>query len=127
MTRQEILEATEFCREHNLPSKGIHFHQGSNFRDPEPLIPAIDMALDSGKGNWIRQVNGISVRAAAGAWHIMKTNCRVSSIERYVRGIAELVIEGCRQRGLELPAFASRTGKKPRRAHGVSPSIAWAQ
>jgi diaminopimelate decarboxylase len=46
MTRAEILQAARFCREHDLPLKGIHFHQGSNFRDPEPLIPAIDMALD---------------------------------------------------------------------------------
>ncbi|HKI53740.1 MAG TPA: hypothetical protein VJ987_06415, partial [Anaerolineales bacterium] len=57
MSRKEILEAAKFCREHNLPLKGIHFHQGSNFRDPEPLIPAIDMALDLAKeigfsGEW---------------------------------------------------------------------------
>ena len=35
---EEILEAAKFCKEYNLPLKGIHFHQGSNFRDPEPLI-----------------------------------------------------------------------------------------
>jgi len=32
MTREEILEATNYCKEHNLPLTGIHFHQGSNFR-----------------------------------------------------------------------------------------------
>src|SRR5262249_16740799 len=49
MTPTEILEAARFCRAHDLPLNGIHFHQGSNFRDPEPLIPAIEMALDLAK------------------------------------------------------------------------------
>jgi diaminopimelate decarboxylase len=49
MTREEIIEATAFCKQNNLPLKGIHFHQGSNFRNPEPLIPAIDLALDLSK------------------------------------------------------------------------------
>ncbi|HKY55763.1 MAG TPA: hypothetical protein VJM08_15705, partial [Anaerolineales bacterium] len=46
MTREEILEAANFCREHHLPLKGIHFHQGSNFRDVSPLIRAIEIGLD---------------------------------------------------------------------------------
>src|SRR5688572_24067874 len=46
MTREEILEAAQVCSSNHLPLKGIHFHQGSNFRDPEPLIPAIEMALE---------------------------------------------------------------------------------
>ena len=49
MTREELLKAAKFCKEHDLPLTGIHFHQGSNFRDPEPLIPAIDLALDIAK------------------------------------------------------------------------------
>ena len=49
MTRQEILPAARFCKDNNLPLKGIHFHQGSNFRDPEPLLPAIELALDLAK------------------------------------------------------------------------------
>jgi diaminopimelate decarboxylase len=48
MTREEILEAAKFCKEHDLPFAGIHFHQGSNFRDPEPLIPAKNRK----EGNW---------------------------------------------------------------------------
>ena len=41
MTREEIMEAAAFCKDHNLPLNGIHFHQGSNFRDPFPLMEAI--------------------------------------------------------------------------------------
>src|SRR6266487_4527545 len=49
MTRPELLEAAKFCKENELPLKGIHFHLGSNFRDPEPLISAIELALDLAK------------------------------------------------------------------------------
>jgi len=110
MTRGEILEAAEFCREHNLPLKGIHFHQGSNFRDPEPLISAIDMALDLAKeigfaGEWHFCPGG----GWAVAYH--EDELPNPSIENYVRGIAEAVVEGCRQRGLNLPRLHLEPGR----------------
>ncbi len=102
MTREEILEAAKFCKENNLPLKGIHFHQGSNFRDPEPLIPAIDMALDIAKeigfsGKWHF--------CPGGGWGVAYHEDELPnpSIESYVRGIAEAVVEGCQSRGLDLP------------------------
>jgi diaminopimelate decarboxylase len=110
MTRDEILEATQFCREHNLALKGIHFHQGSNFRDPEPLIPAIDMALDLAKeigfsGEWHF--------CPGGGWGVAyhEDELPSPSIESYVRGIAESVIEGCQQRGLDLPHLHLEPGR----------------
>ena len=110
MTRAEILEAAQFCREHNLPLKGIHFHQGSNFRDPEPLISAIDMALDLAKeigfaGEWHFCPGG----GWAVAYH--EDELPNPSIENYVRGIAEAVVEGCRQRGLNLPRLHLEPGR----------------
>jgi len=110
MTREEILEAAEFCKEHDLPLKGIHFHQGSNFRDPEPLIPAIDMALDIAKeigfsGEWHF--------CPGGGWGVAyhENELPNPSIESYVRGIAESVIEGCQSRGLNLPHLHLEPGR----------------
>lgn len=110
MTRDEILEAAQYCREHNLLLQGIHFHQGSNFRDPEPLIPAIDMALDLAKeigfsGEWHF--------CPGGGWGVAYHEDELPnpSIESYVRGIAESVIEGCRQRGLDLPHLHLEPGR----------------
>jgi diaminopimelate decarboxylase len=110
MTRQEILEAAQFCREHNLPLTGIHFHQGSNFRDPEPLIPAIEMALDLAReigfgGDWHF--------CPGGGWGVAYHEDELPgpSIEGYVRGIAESVVEGCRQRGLDLPHLHLEPGR----------------
>ncbi len=110
MTRAEILEAAKFCKDRDLPLKGIHFHQGSNFRDPEPLIPAIDMALDIAKeigftGEWHF--------CPGGGWGVAYHEDELPnpSIESYVRGIAESVVEGCRQRGLELPHLHLEPGR----------------
>jgi diaminopimelate decarboxylase len=110
MTRPEILEAAKFCKEHKLPLKGIHFHQGSNFRDPEPLISAIEMALDLAKEI------GFSDEwhfCPGGGWAVAyhEDELPSPSIESYVRGIAESLVEGCRQRGLDLPHLHLEPGR----------------
>jgi len=37
MDGEELMEAVLFCKENSLPLKGLHFHQGSQFRDTAPL------------------------------------------------------------------------------------------
>jgi diaminopimelate decarboxylase len=110
MTRAELLEAAKFCKEHHLPLKGIHFHQGSNFRDPEPLIPAIDMALDLAKEIGFKDEWHF---CPGGGWGVAYHEDELPnpSIESYVRGIAESVIEGCYQRGLDLPHLYLEPGR----------------
>jgi diaminopimelate decarboxylase len=110
MTPAELLEAAQFCKEHDLPLRGIHFHQGSNFRDPEPLIPAIEMALDLAKeigfaGEWHF--------CPGGGWGVAYHEDELPhpSIDSYVRGIAESVIEGCQRRGLDLPHLHLEPGR----------------
>lgn len=110
MTRDEILEAAKYCKENDLPLNGIHFHQGSNFRDPEPLIPAIETALDLAKeigftGEWHF--------CPGGGWGVAYHEDELPnpSIETYVRGIAEAVIEGCQSRGLDLPHLHLEPGR----------------
>lgn len=110
MTRAEILEAAKFCQEHDLPLKGIHFHQGSNFRDPEPLLPAIDLALDLAReigfsGEWHFCPGG----GWGTAYH--EDELPNPSVESYVRGIAEAVVEGCQARGLDLPHLHLEPGR----------------
>jgi diaminopimelate decarboxylase len=110
MTRAEILEAAKFCKEHNLPLKGFHFHQGSNFRDPEPLIPAIDMALDLAKEIGFKDEWHF---CPGGGWGVAYHEDELPNpaIESYVRGIAESVVEGCNQRGLDLPHLHLEPGR----------------
>jgi diaminopimelate decarboxylase len=110
MTRAEILEAAAFCKRNGLPLNGIHFHLGSNFRDPEPLIPAIDMALDLAReigfsGEWHF--------CPGGGWSVAYHEDELPnpSIESYVHGIAEAVIEGCQTRELDLPQLHLEPGR----------------
>jgi diaminopimelate decarboxylase len=110
MTREEIIQAAQMSKWANLPLNGIHFHQGSNFRDPEPLIPAIDMALDLAEEIGLR---GEWHFCPGGGWGVAYHEDELPnpSVESYVRGIAESVIEGCRQRGLDLPHLHLEPGR----------------
>lgn len=110
MTREEIIQAATFCRAKNLPLTGIHFHQGSNFRDPEPLLPAIELALE------IAKEMGFSHPwhfCPGGGWGVAYHEDELPhpSIENYVRGIAEAVLEGCHQRGLSIPHLHLEPGR----------------
>jgi diaminopimelate decarboxylase len=114
MTREEILQACQISKSADHPIaksiKGIHFHLGSNFRDPEPLLPAIDIALDLAKeigfdNEWHF--------CPGGGWGVAyhEDELPAPSIENYVRGIAEAVVEGCQARGLELPHLHLEPGR----------------
>jgi len=110
MTGEELLEAAEFCRQHELPLNGIHFHQGSNFRDPAPLTQAIALGLDLA-----RQIG------FAGEWHFNpgggwgvayhEDELPQPDVNEYVRVVAEGVREGCETRGLSLPHLHLEPGR----------------
>ena len=105
-----MLEAAQFCKEHNLPLNGIHFHQGSNFRDPEPLIPAMDMALDLAQEIGFR---GEWHFCPGGGWGVAyhEEELPNPSIESYVRGIAEVGGRRLPAARTGSPAPASRAGR----------------
>ena len=110
MTPQELAEAVQICRRENLPLTGLHFHQGSQFRDPSPLLPAIDLALDLAqetgfKGDWDF--------CPGGGWGVAyhEDELPQPEIEDYVRVVAVRVVEGCRRRGLPLPRLHLEPGR----------------
>jgi diaminopimelate decarboxylase len=110
MTREEILEAANYCKEHNLPLKGIHFHQGSNFRDVSPLVKAIeiglDMAIEIG-------LNGEWHFSPGGGWGVAyhEDELPQPDVDEYVRVITATVQEGCKSRGLNLPHLHLEPGR----------------
>jgi len=119
MTREELLEAAQACKTKNLPLSGIHFHQGSNFRDPEPLIPAIELALDLAgeigfSGDWDF--------CPGGGWGVAYHEDELPHplIEGYVSGIAQAVVEGCAARGLHLPHLHLEPGRSLAARAGVA-------
>lgn len=110
LTRDEVKQAAAFCREHNLPLNGLHFHQGSNFRNAEPLQAAIEL--------------GLQVCAEIGfesAWHFSpgggwgvayhEDELPQPDIKEYVALIADHIQRGCRQYGLSLPHLHLEPGR----------------
>jgi diaminopimelate decarboxylase len=110
MTREELLEAAEFCKKNHLSLNGIHFHQGSNFRDPSPLVDAIQLGLDLAKqisftGEWHF--------SPGGGWGVAyhEDELPQPDTNEYVRIIAETVIQECQSRGLSLPHLHLEPGR----------------
>lgn len=110
MTRAEIMEAAAFCKNYNLPLNGIHFHQGSNFRDASPLQAAIELGLNiAGEidfdGDWHF--------SPGGGWGVAyhEDELPQPDINEYVRMIAGHVIHGCQARGLALPHLHLEPGR----------------
>ena len=110
MTSEEIIEAALFCNKNNFPLNGIHFHQGSNFRDASPLKAAIELGLDLAKeigfdGDWHF--------SPGGGWGVAyhEDELPQPDTNEYVRVIAENVIEGCKTRGLALPHLHLEPGR----------------
>ncbi len=110
MTREEMLEAAAFCMERHLPLKGIHFHQGSNFRDASPLKAAISLGLDLAKEIGFGSDWHFS---PGGGWGVAyhEDELPQPDIHEYVRIISESVIEGCNARGLSLPHLHLEPGR----------------
>jgi diaminopimelate decarboxylase len=110
MDGEGLMEAVLFCRERNLPLKGLHFHQGSQFRDPAPLKPAIELALDIAKqigfsGEWHF--------SPGGGWGVAyhEDELPQPDAKEYIHVIAESVKAGCKKIGMDLPHLHIEPGR----------------
>jgi diaminopimelate decarboxylase len=110
MGYDELLDAARFCLEKKLPLTGIHFHQGSQFRDFEPLAHGIERALDAAReigfsGEWHL--------SPGGGWGVAYHEDELPhpSVEQYVRFITEMVQAGCNSRNLQLPYLHLEPGR----------------
>ncbi len=110
LTAEEVVQAIQICKSKDLPLKGMHFHQGSNFRDPAPLVAAIELGLDL-----IKEI-GLSDAwhfCPGGGWSVAyhEDELPQPSIDAYVRVIAESVAKQCRAMGLSLPTLHLEPGR----------------
>ncbi len=110
MDGEELLEAALYCRERGLPLEGLHFHQGSQFRDPAPLRPAIERSLD-----FARQIgfSGVWHFSPGGGWGVAYHEDELPhpDAKEYVRVIVESVVRGCQELGLDLPHLHIEPGR----------------
>lgn len=113
MSAQEITRAVRFCVERGLPLTGLHFHQGSQFRDPAPIGPALELALDLAEE--AREETGWlpATICPGGGWGVAyhEDDLPHPSIDAYVAFVAERLAVSCRRRGLPLPRLQLEPGR----------------
>jgi diaminopimelate decarboxylase len=110
MTPEEIKEAAAFCKEHHLPLNGIHFHQGSNFRDTRPLKIAVELGLDLALEIGL---NGDWHFSPGGGWGVAYHEDELPHPDpnEYVRAVAETLISRCKTHRLALPHLHLEPGR----------------
>ncbi len=109
----EVMAAVRHCLLHKLPLRGLHFHQGSHFHDPAPIGPALETVLDLAAE--LASTTGWQPQALSpgGGWGVAyhEDDLPQPDLEGYVRFVAQGVVEGCRRRGLALPALHLEPGR----------------
>ncbi len=113
MSPAEAARAVQVCRRHGMPLTGLHFHLGSHFRDPGPIAPALEMALDlvatlRDESGWLPQV-----LCPGGGWGCAYHEDELPHppIEGYVEFVAERLVRGCQRRALPLPRLQLEPGR----------------
>ncbi len=110
MTAEELTDAARVCKRSGLRLNGLHFHQGSNFRDPAPLVAAIELALDLVKEIGFDESWHFS---PGGGWGVAyhEDELPQPDIEEYVRLIAQTTIAKCKANGMPLPRLHLEPGR----------------
>ena len=110
MEPDDLRSAVRECKRDGLPLNGLHFHQGSNFRDAAPLLSAIELALDLAREMDLGQVWHF---CPGGGWSVAyhEDELPQPQIDEYVRLISETVVNKCRIIGLPLPVLHLEPGR----------------
>jgi diaminopimelate decarboxylase len=110
MEPDDLRSAAQSCKRDGLPLNGLHFHLGSNFRDPAPLLAAIDLALDLGREMELGEVWHF---CPGGGWSVAyhEDELPQPQIDEYVRLISETVVNKCQTIGLPMPVLHLEPGR----------------
>lgn len=109
----EIEQAVVLAQAAGLPLTGIHFHQGSQFFDPAPLLPALATVLDLAQALSVRHNWRLQVLSPGGGWGVAYHEDELPHppIDGYVQLITRHVAEGCAARNLPLPRLHLEPGR----------------
>lgn len=110
MEAAQILQAAQFCREHALPLTGLHFHMGSQFFDPAPLVSGMEHALDLAVAIGFKTGWSLS---PGGGWGVAyhEDELPQPNSANYIRLVAETLVRGCNERRLSLPYLQLEPGR----------------
>lgn len=109
----EVKTAVAFCQAKGLLLTGLHFHQGSHFHDPEPLVPALEVVLDLAGAlrddlGWTPQT-----LSPGGGWGVAyhEDELPQPAVEAYVAFVAHHLVQECKRRNLPLPRLQLEPGR----------------
>jgi diaminopimelate decarboxylase len=111
---KEAQIAVDIALGQGLPVTGFHFHQGSQFFDPEPLGPGIDTVLDLVQTLHQRHTWLPKTISPGGGWGVAYHEDELPQplIDAYIAFISQRMIEGCQMRGLPLPRLQVEPGRR---------------
>ncbi len=119
---EEAADAVRLCCEHNLPLTGLHFHLGSNFRDPAPLRAAVHSAADFAARMRARHAWQARHFSPGGGWGVAyhEDDLPHPPVAGYVRAVAAWVQAAFRRRGLPPPILHLEPGRSLAARAGVA-------
>lgn len=110
MDAAQILLAAQLCQEHALSITGLHFHQGSQFRDPTPIAWGIERALDLARtigfgAGW--------TLSPGGGWGVSyhEDELPQPDLTDYIRLVAGTLVQCCKERSISLPCLRLEPGR----------------
>jgi diaminopimelate decarboxylase len=119
MDSTQVLDAARICRDHHLPVSGLHFHLGSQIRDPDPYLRGIELTLDLAAkigfdGNW--------TLSPGGGWGVAYHEDELPQPDPgdLIRRMAETLVRGCKERQLALPRLQLEPGRSLVARSGVA-------
>ncbi len=109
----EVKTAVAFCQAKGLALTGLHFHQGSHFHDPEPLVPALEVVLDLATA--LRDDLGWTPQTISpgGGWGVAyhEDDLPQPAVEAYVAFVGHHLAQECQRRKLPLPRLQLEPGR----------------
>ncbi len=112
-SEEEAAQVVRQCQQNGLPLAGLHFHLGSNFRDPAPLRAAIQQAAAFAarmKARFGWQPQHFSPGGGLGVAYV-EEDLPTPSITDYVRAIARWTKTAFQGAGLPLPQLHLEPGR----------------
>jgi diaminopimelate decarboxylase len=109
----ETIEAVALAQMQRLPVTGLHFHQGSQFFDPSPIGPALDLALDLAVELRSRHTWTPAVISPGGGWGVAYHEDELPhpDVDAYIAYIGQRLAAGCAARDLPLPRLQVEPGR----------------
>ncbi len=107
---EEILQAGQLCRQAGLPLRGLHFHLGSQFRDPRPVTDAVERTLALAASLDLGEEWSL---CPGGGWGVAyhEADLPQPDLAAYVGAVAAAVVEACRRHGLPWPHLQFEPGR----------------